>query len=190
MDILDIERKTQAAVVLHQAAISRLEAERDGLTAASQQVLAVEQSRTIAVAVGRGLQEEVRVSLSSLVTEMLRAVWPEEDIEFAITFVDRRGKTEADLQFLHNGNVVEPLEGQAGGMLDVAAFALRMSVILRQQPPVRRLLILDEPFRFVSADRLPRVRQVMERLSEELGVQIIQITHSPALKAGNIIEVG
>ena len=69
-------------------------------------------------------------------------------------------------------------------------FDLRLAIMMLSRPPVQRTLILDEPFRFVSAPDRPRLRALLQQLVDELGIQIIQVTHIAELAVGNIIEIG
>ncbi len=50
--------------------------------------------------------------------------------------------------------------------------------------------MLDEPFRFVSRNYLPNLVTLVEKLSEEMGVQIIMVTHTPELEMGTLVEMG
>ena len=76
---------------------------------------------------------------------------------------------------------MDPLE--CGGVLDVACFALRVASLILTKPPRRRLLILDEPFHFLSLEganghkNLLRARELVHSLAEELGIQFIVVTH-------------
>jgi DNA repair exonuclease SbcCD ATPase subunit len=62
----------------------------------------------------------------------------------------------------------------------------RSSVAKAYNSPI---LILDEPFKFVSAGNLARVRQLLESLSEEMNIQILMVTHLDELKIGKVIEL-
>lgn len=135
------------------------------------------------------VQNQVHGRISQIVSRCLTAVFVEDPYEFQIEFEIKRGKTEAKLQFVRDGVVVDPLTASGGGVVDVASFALRLAALVLTKPPRRKLLVLDEPFRFVSADYRDRVRQLLLRLSEELGLQIIMVTHDPALQVGNVVEI-
>jgi DNA repair exonuclease SbcCD ATPase subunit len=84
---------------------------------------------------------------------------------------------------------VDPMAAAGGGVVDVAAFALRLACLMLHRPAVRRTVVLDEPFKFVSADRRGYVRQMLEDLAEELNVQFIMVTHIEELKTGHVIEI-
>jgi len=57
------------------------------------------------------------------------------------------------------------------------------------KPAPRRLLVADEPFKHVSRNYLPRIREMIETLAREMSVQFIIVTHSELLRAGRVIEV-
>jgi ABC-type nitrate/sulfonate/bicarbonate transport system ATPase subunit len=71
------------------------------------------------------------------------------------------------------------LEARGGGMAVVVAFLLRL-VILLLTPGARRILLLDEPFAFVSAEFESRVAEFLRELCDSAGVQVIMVTHSAA----------
>jgi DNA repair exonuclease SbcCD ATPase subunit len=138
--------------------------------------------------VAEQVQAEAHRKVADVVSRCLAAVFP-EPYTFTIKFVQRRGRTEAELAFVRDGEEYGPMDAVAGGVLDVAAFGLRLSSLLLARPPLRRLLVLDEPFRHLSADLRPRVKELLEVLTRELGVQMVFVTHDPALVVGIVIEL-
>jgi DNA repair exonuclease SbcCD ATPase subunit len=138
-----------------------------------------------------GVQRQVHDRISALVTRCLRSVLDEE-LDFRVLFDRRAGKTTARLAFFDNGEEIDPLLGTAGGALDLAAFALRLACLLVGRPPRRRLIVLDEPFKFVSdrGDYRERARDLVEALSTELGFQLVIITHDPTFEIGKVIDLG
>ena len=61
--------------------------------------------------------------------------------------------------------------------------------LVLSRPARRRLLVLDEPFRFVSRDYRPAVKMLLTKLAEDFGVQIIMTTHMEDLQVGGVIHV-
>ena len=102
-----------------------------------------------------------------------------EAYSLEVGFVQRRGKTEAELS-LRRGDVSlgDPLGSAGGGVIDVAGFALRLAALMLSQPARRRLLVLDEPFKHLSREYRPAARELLGRLSAELGVQFLVVTHA------------
>lgn len=68
-----------------------------------------------------------------------------------------------------------------GGVVDVAAFALRVVVLLLAVPKRPRVLVLDEPFKHVSDAHLPAVCELVKKLSVDLDVQFIIVSHEQEL---------
>ncbi len=85
--------------------------------------------------------------------------------------------------------IAKPLDEDSGGVVDVAAFTLQLSSLMLKKPPVRRVMILDEPFKFVSEEYRPGIRQMLEKLSEEFNFQFILVTHIVELMIGKVIKL-
>jgi ABC-type sulfate/molybdate transport systems ATPase subunit len=81
------------------------------------------------------------------------------------------------------------MSASGGGVVDVAAFALRIACLTLRKPALRKVLILDEPFRFLSAEYRPRVRSLIESLADEFGVQFIIVTHLDEFRCGKVITL-
>ena len=81
------------------------------------------------------------------------------------------------------------MSASGGGVVDVAAFALRLSCLMLSKPPLRRLLVLDEPFKFVSAEHRDRIQTLLRTLAEEMRIQILMVTHIEQLVTGDVLEL-
>lgn len=73
------------------------------------------------------------------------------------------------------------IKEDAGGVVDVVSLLMRILVMLLMVPRPRKLLILDEPCKMVSADLRPKISQLLKDLCDKLDIQIIMVTHSPEL---------
>lgn len=149
-----------------------------------------DEAQQIVQAVAETIQEEAHNRIAGVVTQCLTTVFPDEPCEFKINFERARGRTEARLVFVQEGKEIVPLESDSGGMVDVAAFALRLSSLMLSRPACRRVVVLDEPFKFVSVGHRAAVRAMLERLTKDLGVQFIMVTHIEELRCGHIIDLG
>lgn len=168
------------------AAASLADARRAYVAAADGAVWAAE-AQTLVQGIAAGVQAAVHARIAALVGRCLAAVF-DEPYEFTITFEQRRGRTEAVIGLQRGTLVVDPLEAAGGGVCDVTAFALRLAALIMARPAKRRLLVMDEPFRFVSAEYRPAIRRLIEGLSQEFGIQFIFVTHDPALQIGHVVE--
>lgn len=123
-------------------------------------------------------QEKLSVHISDLVSLALRSVF-DDPYEFQATFENRRNTMECDLMFVKDGNEYKPLDSCGYGAADVASFALRIAYwSLGETRPV---LIWDEPFRQLDKKKQAMAAEMVSKLSKELGLQIIIITHSEEL---------
>jgi ATPase subunit of ABC transporter with duplicated ATPase domains len=158
-------------------AFARLSAERQGLADAQARHRAALEAQQAVQIVSEAVQRQAHSQIAGVVTKCLAAVF-EQPYTFDILFEKKRGRTEARLVFTRDGvEIDEPAESMGGGVIDVAAFALRLASLMLAKPPLRRLLVLDEPFKHLDAQRRPRVRALIEALAGELGVQFILCTH-------------
>jgi len=170
------------------------QAKRD-LVRLTAQLLAVGERRAAVVEaslwvsqVVEGMRAATQDRMATVVTRCLALVWDDDAYQFAIK-VDDKGR--AGFQLSRAGQVYspDPDDDQVeGGVLDVAAFALRLSVVLASRK--EKVLVLDEPFRFVSKEFRPAVSRLLEVLAAEFGVQIIQITHATELVSGDVVRIG
>lgn len=147
------------------------------------------QAQEVVQQVAQQVQQQAHDRIASVVSHCLSAVFAEPHT-FTIRFERKRGRTEAILTFLKGQNEVSPGFGSAGGELDVAAFALRIACLSLTQPPLRKVLILDEPARALHGDEnRARFRELIETLPRELGVQIIFVTGLDWLQCGKVVRL-
>lgn len=155
----------------------------------SGKIGSVQQAQVILQTIAQRLQQQAHERIARVVTRCLVSVF-EDPYEFQIRWEQRRGQTEAVMVFVRDGvSLSDPLNEIGGGVIDVVAFALRLAAILLSRPARRRLLVLDEPFRFVSRRYRKRLRAVVEQLSKEMGFQFIVVTHLEDFEVGEVINL-
>lgn len=164
------------------------------LTAAEDLLFYAEEAQKSIQKVAQSVQQEAHDRIAGLVTRCLGAVF-DEPYEFKIEFERKRGKTEAALKFVRDGLVLDdPMNQAGGGVIDVASFALRLACLVLRRPQIRRLLVLDEPFKNIrGAEYRGRVRALLEALSREIGVQFILCVDAdayPQFVLGHVVEMG
>jgi DNA repair ATPase RecN len=148
----------------------------------------LQEAQKIIQGISEQIQKKAHLQISAIVTRCLQTVFQDSDYKFQIKFEQKRGKTEANLIFSKNGMEVDPMTASGGGVVDVAAFALRIACLVLSLPKKRKFLVLDEPFRFLSKDYQPAIQELLMALSQELGIQILMVTHSDLLACGKILE--
>lgn len=163
--------------------------EKESLAKSERDMEHAHKAQEILQLVAQAVQQKAHEKIAGVVSSCLTAVFGDDAYEFKIEFERKRGRTEAVLRFSRRGLCVDPLTASGGGVVDVAAFALRAACLMLHRPRLSRLLVLDEPFRFVSAEYQPNIRSMLEQLSKDLNLQIIQVTHLENLAIGKVVEL-
>lgn len=133
------------------------------------------------------VQKEVVDTISNLISMALADIFP-DPYSCVIETGIKRNATEARILFERNGLVLDPKDSVGGGAIDVASFAGRVAFVHLSGD--RKVIIGDEPFKFVSRDLLDRCPEMLKTLTS-LGHQFILISHLPEVieSADNIIEI-
>lgn len=148
---------------------------KDVLLVLKQDSLDLEEAQIILQIVAKETQEQLKYHITDIVQLAIDACFPNEYI-FDINFEIKRGKTEAYIVFKKNGHDIDPLDDSGGGVVDLASFALRIAAWSLGKTD--SVIILDEPFRFLSKDLQPQAAEIMKQISEKLKLQFIMVTHN------------
>lgn len=183
-----LRQRCDELAIQRRVASERLAQERRSLSGCRRRVIVIEHSQTLIQGLAKQVQETAHKQIAAVVGRCIQSVFG-EDYNFRIDFEKKRGKTEARMVFLKGEDEINPLKGSGGGLLDLAAFALRLACVLLVRPAVRRLLVIDEPLKHLDASRRPAVGRLLEDLSRELNIQIIQVTHDESLAVGKVVEI-
>jgi len=162
--------------------------EKQRMVEAEIEIRQRKQAQEILQQLAQSTQQLAHKAIADVVASCLSIVF-DKPYRFEIVFERKRGRTEARLRFVRDGISMDPMTASGGGAVDVASFALRVAALTLRRPRVSKLLILDEPFRFVSAEYQDNIRQMLEQLSVDLDLQIILVTHNPRYATGRVIEV-
>lgn len=172
----------------HARVSDQIATEEDILSRSQEHLQDVITAQKLLQAAAEQVQASAHQQIASVVSRCLESVF-ETPYQFKINFVQKRGKTEAELVFVRDGQDIDPVDAAGGGVIDLAAFSLRLACLLIQQPRRRRCLILDEPFSHLSSDHIPAVREMLLELARELDWQFLIVTHSTLLRVGKVIEL-
>ena len=145
----------------------------------SQEV--VDKSHRICQSVAKKTQDSLSVQLDSLINLALETCFPNQ-YKFKTSFIENRGKTE--LQFVLTDKITgkdndDIIDGFGGGLIDVVSLALRLC--LHTLEGSSKLVVLDEPFKFLSQDLRSKAANLIQELSHKLDLQFIIITHIPEI---------
>lgn len=186
----DIGQRIQRLAEQRKLAQEQVRREQEALQQTQEELTAHLQAQTVLQEAAEAAQHQAHERISEMVTECLRSVFGESTYSFRIVNEVKRGKTESRLVFARDGVELDPLSSAGGGVIDVAAMALRLVTLTLMSPQRRNLLVLDEPFRFVSREYLPLIVDLLERLADQMEIQILMVTHIEVLsRAGTTHEI-
>ena len=181
-------KKLDQLIVEKDLLTKQLTKEKQKLKLYKQNILDIEEAQKIVQKVAQAIQNQVHKVISSVVTKALHDVFGETAYSFEIEFTKKRNKTEANLIFIRDGHKLHPLEDCGIGQVDVAAFTLRLvGIMLSSQ--VRRLLVLDEPFKNVSEEYITNIRDMLLSMVQDFSFQIILVTHNKQLHVGKVVNL-
>lgn len=185
------ELKAKFAKLLSSYELSQsiVASEKKGLRELTRRVETLTEAVKITQAVAEKVQHQAHSRIAAVVSRCL-AIF-DEPYEFKIIFEQKRNRTEARLVFIKAGiEIDDPTDECGGGVVDVAAFALRLACLILAKPRRRRFLCLDEPFRNIHGERYQeRMGELLETLSREMKVQFLIVTDDDWLKRGKVIEL-
>jgi len=137
----------------------------------------LEQAQVFLQKIAQETQEHLKFQVEDIVNLALETCFPGE-YTFQILFNIARGKTDAELLFLDQktGRQIDPLNASGGGVVDLTTFALRIACYALEQG-IDNVIILDEPFRFLSRDLQQRAGEILRTLADRMKLQIIMVSH-------------
>ena len=142
----------------------------------------IDRAQRLCQSVAKQTQENLSVQLSGLINLALETCFPGQ-YTFNALFVENRGKTELKFVLVDN-KTSQPdddiLSGFGGGLVDVVSLALRLCLHTLEKGD--NLIVLDEPFKFLSVDLRPKAAQLLKELSHKLNLQFVIVTHIPEIE--------
>ena len=181
IDVETMKRKFYKAQGMEHQIQCNLGVAKTNLDNLNKRIKLIEQAQSFLQKVAQDTQSQLKFQIEDIVNLALNTVFPDEYL-FQVDFNISRGKTDAELVFINQktGGKIDPMNASGGGVIDIVAFALRISAYVLESG-TDNVIILDEPFRFVSKDLVERAGEILKVLSTKLGLQIILVTHIPEL---------
>lgn len=184
----DIKAQVEKLSLSYNVERSKYTQAKETIRATKLELVHAQEAESIIEAIAEDVQNKAHEQIAKTVSNCLSCVF-DDPYEFKIVFDKKWNRTDASLVFVRDGEEYNPVHSSGGGAVDVAAFALRVACVVMSKPPLRRVLLLDEPFKFVSRQYRNKVREVLEIISKEMDVQIIMVTHIEELQAGNVVNL-
>lgn len=128
-------------------------------------------------------QMEVQKKFESVISYALQIIFKGVFKEFKLvnSVVRNQFVIKPTLVFICDGKetVTDIMESHGGGVSNVIGFLLKLLTLVFQSNKFRPVLFLDESFANLSAEYVPMIAQVINKLVNELGreLQIVLVTH-------------
>lgn len=140
----------------------------------------LEKCRVLIMEIGKTTQAQVQQYIEDTVTLALQSVYG-QTYKFVVKFeYNKRDQLETQFFLDKGGKLLELRKNTTGGgVVDLCAFSMRMVVwVLDDETPSPPIMIMDEPFKNVSAKFIPSVSEVVKQVSDMLEIQFIIVTHN------------
>jgi ABC-type glutathione transport system ATPase component len=135
---------------------------------------------------------QVLDKISGIVTEALQTV-KDKNLVFTMNIVTKANQPTLEMGILDklSGQTYDIITSFGGGICDIVSLALRVALLVKWQPSLSRVLILDEACKHVAVKDQELLSTFVKKLSEALDLQFIWISHSDILQqaAHKIFEV-
>jgi hypothetical protein len=179
-----LRSKLDRVIGLRDGVVSRLESSKEEAQRleAEETVLALIQTLFQTL-----VDQEVSIGVQAvekLQTEGLQAVFGDQDLRVKSTVDIQRGKVSVELLTVqHNPDGLD-VEGESGdsfggAVATVQSVLLRVIIMLRRG--LRPLLLLDETLPAFDANYVTNMGSFLAALCRRLGMDILLVTHNPAL---------
>lgn len=189
MYLPDERQRVDKLLIRYKMAKSQYKEEKQALEREKLNFAHIEEAQKITQNVAQHIQQQAHSKIVGVVNRCLETIFG-GDYGFRIDFERKRGRTEAKLLLLKDGNEIEDaLNEDSGGVVEVAGFALRLACLLLAKPNLRKVLILDEPFKNVSLKNMESIKGLLEGLAEDFQVQFIIVTHLEMLQIGKVVKL-
>jgi len=126
---------------------------------------------------------QVLDKISGIVTDALQTV-KDKNLVFQMQLVTKANQPTLEMGILdkRSGQVYDVLTSFGGGICDIVSLALRVALLVKWQPSLSRVLILDESCKHVAQKDQELLAVFVRKLSEALHCQFIWISHSEILQ--------
>jgi hypothetical protein len=123
-DLVELRRIADRHLADYQHARRSIKEEKLRLESASERLEESLSCQKIVQEVASRVQESAHAQIAQVVTKCLSAVF-DDPYAFKVIFEQKRGKTEARLTYVRDGQEFHPTSEAGGGVVDLTSFALR-----------------------------------------------------------------
>ena len=155
-----------------------------------KELIILEKSISFCVEVSKESQKQNKEYIEQVVTSALQTIF-DNNYGFVVDIVKKRDQQEIYFYINKYGNLLSPRQAQvSGGELNTICLGLRPA-IWSLDPDNTPIMLIDEPLKDLSIDKIPIGGKIINQLSETYNLQFIIITHINELTqyGHNIIKI-
>ena len=138
-------------------------------------------------------RDKIKESFEIIVTHALNYIFESDKYSFHLVFGRRGNLQELDfaVQTPDKNEPLDPMTTDAGGVLNIISFALRVVLMEVALPKINGFIISDESFSNLSEEYVERASQFLKEINSKMNRQIIAISHQSKMldSADQLIEV-
>jgi ABC-type uncharacterized transport system ATPase subunit len=136
-------------------------------------ILLIKTEKALKYLIDKLVKEDLN-KLDSLVTYGLNVVFPDKNLSFKSSIVERGSKIRIDLQTIYNAEVVSPDSTSSVSVIE--SLLVRIICIIKMKRA--KLLLLDETFDAVDFEYIENVGKLMDHLAKKLKLDVLLVTHN------------
>jgi len=198
MSIESLRQRVNRIKTDYDLALAQFRKETKNLIVVEERLKDIKEAQHITQTVAQTIQQQAHKKIARVVTACLQTVFTDMDYKFKLKFERKRNRTEATPVLIKDGHeLANPFDktekdnrsSESGGVLDIAGFTCQVAAIVLSKPPIRPILIMDEPFKSLSVEYRDGARQMIQMLAKDFGIQFIIVTHQTELMMGKVIEL-
>lgn len=138
-------------------------------------------------------RDKIKEGFETIVTHALNYIFESDKYSFHLVFGRRGNLQELDfaVKTPEKDEALNPLDTDAGGILNIISFALRIVLMEVATPRINGFIISDESFANLSENHIEKASQFLKEINKKMGRQIIAISHQEKMleSADKLIEV-
>lgn len=161
-----------------------IEKNQDTFDKLTEEIALFEEVRVFLQQLAQAARKQVAAGLESIVTLCLQSVFG-PTMSFEIEIDTNNNNTVIDFFVVNTDGEhtvrFPPEESMGGGVVDTCAIGLRYGILKVLDPEPIGAVILDEPAKMVSGDKVTSIGELIRELNRIFGKQCIVVTHHEPL---------
>ncbi len=187
-----LNNQVHVNIGIRDGALQRIEQSKRRLDDITRDTKTLTMASTFLQTLSDTTRQQIIDRISSIVTDALQKV-KDPNLEFRMNIGTERNQVEVKFVVYEKISQKEYdiIDSCGGSIADIVTYPLKIALLLKWEPILSRIMILDENFKFVSVVDQEPLGEFVKQVSDKLGIQTILVTHSPviAAKGHKIFEV-